>query len=130
MLATQLANKPHVPFAAVHVAHKARDHDLMHGEDHTGRTAGAPKHVCGFDHVRNAGAFTAEFLRCENAKQALRLRGGYCLGWKSGAAVDVSRGAGCDGGDFRNALSKITDACFGVASRFWICTKGSDGILV
>jgi hypothetical protein len=43
------------------VAHKAGDHDLMHGEDHAGRSACAAQYESGFDDIGDAGGFAAQF---------------------------------------------------------------------
>src|SRR5262249_38816478 len=50
------------------------DHDLMHGENHRGRAAGAAEHVADVDDVGDRGTLAAELDRNHDAEQALGTR--------------------------------------------------------
>ena len=96
-----------MPGAAAAVADDAGHHDLMHGEDHRGRSAGAAERVADIDDVGDAGAFAAEIARHHDAQQPLGARGGEGFGRKARIAID---GVGMLGRDRRNLLGAEGEA--------------------
>jgi hypothetical protein len=70
------------------MAHKDRDHDLVHCENHGGRGTSSPEHVTYIDHVGDAGPLPSKIGWHQHVKQALCSRDRERLRGKSSIPVD------------------------------------------